>query len=77
MSNLRNYFSLIDYAIVLIDKKSDYNTIEESLNLLILLLSHENLFAQIAFYQYFSDHPKQSFKFLAFIKWILNNTLKS
>ena len=71
-----NYFSLIDYAIVLIDKNSDYNTIEESLNLLILLLSHENLFAQIAFYQYFSDHPKQSFKFLAFIKWLLNNTLK-
>ena len=71
-----NYSSLIDYAIVLIDKNSDLSTIEESINLLILLLSHENLSAQIAFYQYFSDHPKQSFKFLSFIRWLLNITLK-
>ena len=65
---------LIGFVLGLIDKSNSKEVIEESLNLMLLLLKNGNVNVQKTVYNYLSN-PSNTFTFLSFVREILHSAV--
>ena len=75
IQNQLNNAGVTEFVLSLIEKNKTKNVIEESLNLLILLLKNGNRQVQKTIFNYLSSNPNNTFKFTSYVREVLHSEI--